>query len=113
MNDEWKRLAHGLFGSASRLAVAAFFATVDDDEWVRQEDIRKGTGLLQAQVHRAMRELEGLGLLTVQRQGPLNWPHYKRVPTGLWADLAEVSARVSELAGSSGGATGDAAKLSP
>jgi hypothetical protein len=60
-----------------------------------------------------MRELEGLGLLTVQRQGPLNWPHYKRVPTGLWADLAEVSARVSELAGSSGGATGDAAKLSP
>lgn len=101
----WKALARRLLGSAPRCAVAAFFATVDDGEWVRQEDIRQGTGLLQGQVHKATRELAELGLLKVHHQGPLQWPHYQRTASRVWEGMATVCAAMSDLADASDGPT--------
>ena len=109
MTDDWRRLARGLLGSAPRAAVAAFFATVDDDEWVRQEDVRQGTGLLQGQVHRAVAELAELKLLTVRHQGQLNWPYYQRVHSDLWGAMALVCSAMSELTDGSDGSSGDKA----
>jgi hypothetical protein len=96
MAAEWKHLAKGLTGNPPRLLVAAFFARVGDD-WVRQEDVRRETELLQGQVHRALAELAELGLLIVRRQGALAWPYYQRIPSGIWPAMAQLNEAIDEL----------------
>lgn len=79
--------------------MAAFFAKVGDD-WVRQEDVRRETELLQGQVHRALTELAELGLLLVRRQGAPPWPYYQRIPSAIWLAMAQLDKAIDENIGS-------------
>ena len=103
----WKGLAKGLLGSAPRAAVAAYFAGIGDDEWVRQEDVRRGTGLLQGQVNKATRELAALGLLEERRPEPIGWPYYKRVRSELWKGMRTVCSAIAVLTGDGNGSSSD------
>jgi hypothetical protein len=90
MNSDWDTLAHGLVGSPPRLLIAAYLATLSDDEWFRQEDVRVATELRQAEVNRIMPIFEKLNLVKCRRQPPHDWPHYQRVPSEIWAVMARL-----------------------
>lgn len=90
MSTEWDDLAHGLIGSPPRLLIAAHIATLGDDDWFRQEDVRVATQLRQGEVQRIIAGLEKLSLVTSRRQPPHDWPYYKRVPSKVWDAMAKL-----------------------